>query len=526
MPKWSEANSYTLYGVMFGICFPLAAFVLLYFTQSNSSLVAVIYAAHTNPLLYLIYTAPAVLGIIARIAGIRQDKIHKLAEGLEDLVKVKTESLVHALEESKKANELVGHIANHDALTGLFNRRHFQTTLEGWVDFATRYQRQGSLVFIDLDNFKYVNDTYGHSFGDQYLNAVAKLLVENLRTTDIVARWGGDEFIVFLPETIGPEAHRVGDKLLEAFNHAKIYFGDNLFHPASSIGICSFPDHASTADDLILFADAAMYEAKKAGRGCWRMYSSSAAEVEHSQNHLQWGGRIRRALDNDQFLLLYQPVLNIKTGNTEAYEALLRMEDIKGHLITPGQFLESAERANLSTSLDMMAMRKAARRISHVDDIEVSINLSAKTLLDKTLIPKISEILLEFPAISHKLRFEIADVTAMQNLTQVRSVVAHIRELGCKITLDDFGLGQISKSYLEQLSVDLVKIHPSLTRSLKESKDVIFMQSLTEMLHGFNLRICAKSIEDPIILDKLHEIGLDYAQGFAIGKPLESLEQY
>lgn len=526
MKKWSAAKCYTVYGVIFGIFFPLSAFVLLYFTQNINSFAEVIYAAHSNPLLYLIYTAPVILGIIARIAGLRQDKIHHLAEGLEELVKVKTASLVQALEEAKQANELVGHIANHDALTGLFNRRHFQTTLDGWVGFATRYQRQGSLVFIDLDKFKYVNDTYGHSFGDQYLNEVAKLLVENLRTTDIVARWGGDEFIVFLPETVGAEANLVGDKLLKAFNEAKIYFGNNLFHPASSIGISSFPEHATTADDLILFADAAMYEAKKAGRGCWRMYSSTAAEVEHSQNHLQWGGRIRRALDNDQFLLLYQPVLNLKTGNTDGYEALLRMEDIKGHLITPGQFLESAERANLSTSLDMMATRKAARRVSHIDDIEVSINLSSKTLLDRTLIDKISEILLEFPDISHKLRFEIADVTAMQNLAQVRNVVAQIKQLGCKITLDDFGLGKISMQYLEQLSVDLVKIHPSLTRKLNESKDVIFIQSLTEMLHGFNLKICAKSVEDPVIMDKLLEIGMDYAQGFAIGKPLESLEEY
>lgn len=526
MKKWSAAKCYTVYGIIFGICFPLSAFVLLYFTQRNNSIADVFHAAHTNPLLYLIYTAPLVLGIIARIAGIRQDKIHQLAEGLEDLVKVKTASLVHALEEAKQANELVGHIANQDALTGLFNRRYFQTTLEGWVGFATRYQRQGSLVFIDLDKFKHVNDTYGHSFGDQYLNTVAKLLVENLRTTDIVARWGGDEFIVFLPETVGTEAHLVGDKLLKAFNEAKIYFGDNLFHPAASIGMCSFPEHANTTDDLILFADAAMYEAKKAGRGGWRMYSSTVAEIEHSQNHLQWGGRIRRALDNDQFLLLYQPVLNLKTGNTDGYEALLRMEDVKGHLITPGQFLESAERANLSTSLDMMATRKAARRISHIDNIEVSINLSCKTLLDRTLIAKISEILLEFPNISHKLRFEIADVSAMQNLTQVRSVVAQIKSLGCKITLDDFGIGQISMQYLEQLSVDLVKIHPSLTRTLNESKDIIFIQSLTEMLHGFKLGVCAKSVEYPVIIDKLLKIGMDYAQGFAIGKPLESLEEY
>lgn len=526
MQKWSEANKYTIYGIVFGICFPISACVIIYFSGNNSNWNTLLFSAHNNPLLYLIDSAPFVLGVIARIAGLRQDKINKLIEGLEDLIKAKTESLVIALEESQHANELVGHMANHDTLTGLFNRRYFQTTLESWVGFASRYHRQGSLVFIDLDQFKYVNDTYGHNYGDQYLIAVAKLLIDNLRTTDVIARWGGDEFILFLPETIGTEAHLVGDKLLAAFSQAKLHFGDNLFYPAASIGISFFPDHASTANDLILFADAAMYEAKKAGRGCWRKYGASTAEIEHSQTHLQWGGRIRRALDNDQFLLLYQPVLNLKTGKTEGYEALLRLEDVRGQLISPGEFLESAERANLSTSLDIMAIRKAARRATHIDNIVIAINLSSKSLLDKSLIPKISEILKEFPEINRKLRFEISDVTALQNLAVVRNVASQIREMGCKLTLDDFGMGPISMQYLEQLSVDLVKIHPSLTRTVTNTKDINFVKNLTEMLQGFNLKICAKSIEDPAILDKLREIGMDYAQGFAIGKPLESLEQH
>jgi diguanylate cyclase (GGDEF)-like protein len=527
MRNWSEANKYTLYGVLFGLCFPVAACFVLCITQSDATWAKTILSAHSNPLLYLIETAPVVLGLIARIAGLRQDKINHLVEGLEDLVHAKTESLVLALEESRQANELVGHMANHDALTGLFNRRHFQAALEDWTGFATRYHRQGSLAFIDLDQFKFVNDTYGHSFGDQYLNAVAKLLIANLRATDIIARWGGDEFVVFLPETIGPEAHLVGNKLLAAFSETSLHFDDVLFHPSASIGISMFPEHANTANDLLLFADAAMYEAKKAGRGCWRMYGASTSEVEHSQTHLQWGGRIRRALENDQFLLLYQPVLNLQTGKTDGYEAFLRLEDVKGQLISPGQFLESAERANLSTSIDIMAIRKAARRVSHIDAIEVSVNLSSKTLLDQTLIPKIAEVLQEFPDLGHKLRFEIADVTALQNLALVRNVAAQIKELGCKLTLDDFGLGPISMQYLEQLSVDMVKIHPSLTRTIiKHPKEIHFVKNLTEMLLGYNLKICAKSIEEPELLDKLRDMGMNYAQGFAIGKPLESLEKY
>ena len=527
MQNLSAANRYTLYGILFGLCFPLGAIALIYFMQADRSWVSVMRSAHDNPLLFLIDTAPFFLGLFARFAGVRQDRIHQFLNSLEQQVQDKTVSLHLALEESKQANELIGHMANHDALTGLFNRRYFQSALEGWVDYATRYHRQGALIFIDLDKFKYVNDTYGHNFGDMYLSSVAGLLVENLRTTDIISRWGGDEFVVFLPETIATEAHLVGNKLLTAFAQHKVSYGDEVLHPTASMGIAFFPEHALTANDLILFADAAMYESKKAGRGCWRLYGASDTEVEHTQMHLQWSMRIKRALENDQFLLLYQPLLNLKSGKTEGYEALLRLEDVTGHLIAPGQFLESAERANLSTSIDIMAIRKAARRVMHTDALEISINLSSKTLLDPSLIQKIEEILQEYPDLQPKLRFEIAEVTVLQNLTLARSVSAQIKGLGCSLTLDDFGLGPTSMQYLAQLSVDMVKIHPSLTRDImSEPASLNFVKNLTEMLHGFHLQVGAKSIEDPQLLDTLRDMGMDYAQGFAIGKPLESLEQY
>ncbi len=533
MRNWSETNKYTLYGVLFGLCFPLGAILFLYLTHALAGAgnwIQIIRKAHDNPLLYLIDTAPLFLGIVARCAGTRQDRIHHFLISLEQQVQDKTESLRLALEESRHANELIGHMADHDALTGLLNRRRFQKTLEDWMEYAARYDRQGTLLFIDLDKFKFVNDTYGHSAGDQYLNEVAALLTHNLRATDIVARWGGDEFAAFLPETVGSEAHLVGNKLLAAFAQQSFRFGDELFQPSASIGLAFVPEHASTTNELIMYADAAMYEAKKAGRGCWRLYGASSTEIQHVQAHLQWEARIRRALENDQFLLLYQPLLNLRSGRTDGYEALLRMEDSNGHLISPGQFLESAERANLSASIDLMVIRKAARRVAplveHAEDIGVSVNLSPKTLLDTNLVNNIEAILQEYPGLNSKLRFEISEATALQNLALTRSLAAQIRQLGCLLILDDFGLGPTSLQYLEKLSIDMVKIHPSLIRGLMdEPKNLNFVKNLTEMLHGFHLKVGAKSVEDPQLLDLLRAIGMDYAQGFAIGKPLESLEQ-
>lgn len=532
MQSWSEANKYTLYGIIVGSAFPLSSILFLDFMNELGpveNLTSLIVLAHKHILLYVIDTAPVFLGLVARYAGVRQDRLHALANSLERQIFDKTESLRLALEESRKANELITHMADHDALTGLLNRRRFQDTLDGWLKYAVRYQRHGALLFIDLDNFKFINDTYGHKAGDSYLMEIAGLLNGTLRNTDILARWGGDEFAVFLPETTGSEAHDVANKLLAAFAQATFVFEGELFQPSASIGIAYVPEHSSDVHELVMYADAAMYEAKKAGRGCWRLYGASAPEVEHVQAHLQWEARIRRALSNDQFMLLYQPLLNLKTGHTDAYEALLRMEDKEGQLIAPGLFLESAERANLSLPIDLMVIRKAIRRVAPLSklgqEVWVSVNLSHLTLRDPDFPQKVELMLHEHALPGNKLRFEITETTALQNMGVVRNLSNKIREFGGVLILDDFGMGPTSLHYLEKLSVDMIKLHPSLTRGLiEDSQSRIFVKNLTEMLHGFHLEVAVKSVEDVQLLDLLRTMEVDYAQGFAVGKPLESIE--
>ena len=532
MRQLSEANKYTIYGAIFGFCFPIGSIFFLYVMHelgNATTLLQMLAHAHNNNLLYVIDTAPFILGLFARLAGIRQDRIHKFMFSLEQQVAQKTESLRLALDEAHKANEMIAHLADHDPLTGLLNRRHFQRALEGWIDYAIRYNRKGTLLFIDVDNFKDVNDSHGHSAGDQYLTSVAALLTKTLRSTDIVARWGGDEFAAFLPETAGLEAYSVGNKLLAAFAKTPFHFGEASLQLSASIGLAFVPEHTRDANELIMLADAAMYEAKKAGRGCWRLYGASDTEIQHVQEHLQWESRIRRALENDQFLLRYQPLLNLTTGRTEGFEALLRMEDREGQLITPDQFLESANRSNLSSPIDFMVIRKAARRIaSRLEpefDVWVSVNLSAKTLQDPSLISQIEMALQEYSAQPGKLWFEISEATALQNLRLTREIAVKIKDLGCSIILDDFGLGPASLHYLEQLSIDMIKIHPSVIRGLaRDVKKQNYLKILVEMLQGFQLTVAAKSVEDPQLLDILRELGFNYAQGFAIGKPLESIE--
>lgn len=530
MAHWSETNKYTGYGALFGLCFPIGSIAFLYLMNEivdTSSLVTIIAGAHQNSLLWVIDSAPLFLGLFARLAGMRQDRILRFSASLEQQVAEKTESLLRSLNEAKKANEMIVHMADHDALTGLLNRRRFQQELDKWSQFAVRYQRSATLIFIDLDKFKFVNDTYGHHAGDQYLTAVSELLRTALRVTDTVARWGGDEFAVLLPETNKEAAIEVANKLLRLFNEAKFDIAGSEFHPSASIGMALFPDHGADLNALVVYADAAMYEAKSAGRNCWRLYSSSPQEVQCVQEHIQWEGRLRRALENDQFLLLYQPLLNLTDNTTTGYEALLRMEDRDGQLISPGLFLESAERFGLAVPIDYMVIRKAARKLHSLNerDFWISLNLSRSSLEDEKLFDHIKATAEESALRPGQLHIEITEAAAMEHLKQVRELGLKLKTVGCHLVIDDFGHAP-SYQYLQQIPVHMVKIDASLIRNLlTPTSDQTLVKSLTGIAHDSGIQVVAKFVEDMALIEVLRELNVDYAQGFAIGRPLESIEQ-
>lgn len=446
---------------------------------------------------------------------------------LEQQVAEKTKSLQRALEASKKANETIAHMAEHDSLTGLLNRRRFQRELEKWGQYASRYKRSAALLFIDLDKFKFVNDTYGHHAGDQYLIAFSDLLTKTFRATDTIARWGGDEFAVLLPETPKEPAIEVANKLLRIFNETKLVIAGHDLYPSASIGFALFPDHGSDFGALVVYADAAMYEAKAAGRNCWRMYSSSPQEMMRVQEHIQWEARLRRALENDQFLLFYQPMLRLADNSTPGYEALLRMEDRDGQLINPGLFLESAERFGLAVPIDFMVIRKAARKLASLSDpaLWVSLNLSRASLGNPKLFDHIHAVVKENTVALGQLHIEITEAAAMEYLGQVRELTVDLKAIGCRVVLDDFGKGPAHR-YLQQLPVDMVKIDGSLIRGLSTQKsDQALVENLTAVAHEMGIQVTAKFVEDVALLEILRRLDVDYAQGFAIGRPLESIEQ-
>ncbi|WP_166668758.1 putative bifunctional diguanylate cyclase/phosphodiesterase [Thiohalophilus thiocyanatoxydans] len=526
----SETTKYTVFGVLFGFCFPIGAILFLYlagYVPDNQGLVAVVVSAHDNALLYVIDSAPLFLGLFARIAGIRQDRLLEFSASLEHKVAIKTESLRRALDEAQKANDQIVHMAEHDALTGLLNRRRFHNELERWTLFALRYQRSLALIFIDLDNFKLVNDTYGHLAGDRYLVEVSNLLSRTMRTTDIVARWGGDEFAILLPETSREGAIRVANKLLHLFNASDIELDEQTVRPSASLGMALYPEHTTDIDTLIMYADAAMYEAKDAGRNCWRLYSASQHEMERVQEHIQWEARLRRALENDQFILFYQPLLRLSDNTTPGYEALLRMEDRNGELISPGLFLESAEHFGLSVPIDQMVIRKAARKIAALSDhrLWISLNLARTSLDDPELFEQIEKAVNENALGSGQLHIEITEMAALEYLDKTRTLITKLKSIGCSVVLDDFGHGP-AFHFLQQLPVDMIKINGDLTRSLAtQPGSQALVKDIVSLAQEKGVQVAAKCIEDENHIDLLRELGVDYAQGFAIGVPVEAIEQ-
>jgi diguanylate cyclase (GGDEF)-like protein len=457
-----------------------------------------------------------------------QEELETFNVELENRVISRTAELVLALEEAQKANAAVVYMADHDNLTGLLSRRRFQEEFERWGKYALRYERPMSLMFIDLDKFKTINDTYGHLGGDKYLVGVAEVLKKTLRSTDYIGRWGGDEFAALLPETTAAAACEVAAKLIRVLGTTPISIDDQSLFASASFGIAALPEHTLDVSELTGFADAAMYQAKEAGRGCFSLYSASAQEVQYLSEHTHWAGRIRRALETDQFVLFYQPLLNLTSGEVDEYEALLRMEDQRGEFISPNLFLPSAERFDLGIAIDRMVIKKVVYKIGTLKTLKktfkLSLNLSTQSLNDSSMIEYIGNIIRESGIDPGNLSIEISETLILQNMERVCNLSAEVTKLGCHLILDDISVGFSSFNYLAPLSIRSIKIHGDLIRNLHIENNREYIVELCKSCQQLNIEVVAKFVDDLSLLDILRDIGVNYAQGFAVGRPLESMD--
>ena len=431
--------------------------------------------------------------------------------------------------ERKRFESELQQLADHDALTGLFNRRRFDEELSRELARAARYDEPGALLVLDLDNFKYVNDTLGHQAGDQVVMSVAALLHKRLRETDVVSRLGGDEFAVLLPHTDPEQAKAVGTDLLRAVREHEALAGGRSMRMTTSLGVAHFPEDGSTAQELLAAADTAMYVAKDGGRDRMSVYEpGSGAQATDSAS---WIDRIRRALEEDHFELHSQPILDIGKNEISQHELLIRMLDDDGELIPPGAFLGVAERFGLVQSIDRwvvaQAIRLMERQLQAGRELRLEVNLSGRSVDDRELPVLIQEELAKTSVNPDNLILEITETSLISNMADARRFAETLTRVGCRFALDDFGAGFGSYYYLKHLPLHYLKIDGDFIRSLPTSMtDQLMVKAMVQVAKGLGMKTIAEFVGSDETLVFLKEYGVDYAQGFHVGKPRPVAEEW
>ena len=418
--------------------------------------------------------------------------------------------------------------AQHDALTGLHNRAAFTARLERALA-RTPAQSTTSLLFIDLDGFKLVNDKHGHAVGDALLREVAERLKERVRRGDLVGRLGGDEFTVLLTNITKPEhSADVADKLLDALTTPFTVDG-KMLSIGASIGVAHYPLHAGDADTLIQCADSAMYRAKYGGKNHCQIFDGAAPVPAHGRTE----ARLRDALERGEFKLYYQPQLSLQSGRVEGVEALVRWEHPERGLVSPDEFIPVAERTGLIVPLGTWVLREACRQAKAWEaagfaPLRVAVNVSALQFAQDDFVASVAGCLAESGLEARRLELEITESLLMQDVEGAVTALHRLRALGVHVAIDDFGTGYSSLAYLQKLPFQRLKIDRSFLFSLDDAphgpSEAAILTAITNLAHNLGKQVVAEGVETLAQKRFLEEIGCDTAQGFLFAKPLPAAE--
>ena len=434
------------------------------------------------------------------------------------------EGILTDIRQIKRQEEQLLHLATHDPLTGLHNRREFNTILERHLSRAKRYSGSGAVLWMDLDGFKEINDGLGHKVGDELLASLAHRMKSTIRESDVLARLGGDEFAIVYPNVDSTQAQIAAARLLDAIRGHTANIQGQAIRTTASMGIVLFPEHGMQPTELLMQADMAMYRAKEQGRNRFCVYSPDAGVLQAPEQRIDWLRLVREALEGDGFVLYAQPILDLRTDKIVRYELLLRLLDRDGGIIPPGAFLDIAEQFGLSGDIDRWVLSKAAEILSNAEIMETgisfAINLSPRTMTDKEFLDLISEM----PALSVigpvRLVMEITETAAIYNIHVAKDFLRTLRGRGYEFALDDFGMGFSSFYQLKNLDVDYLKIDGSFIRNLSQDPvDKHLVLAMVHLARSLGKQTIAEFVEDQETLDMLREIGVDCAQGFHIGRP-------
>ncbi len=429
--------------------------------------------------------------------------------------------------ESKRIREEINYQANHDLLTGLVNRREFEVRLARVVDSAKRERDSHALCFLDLDQFKVVNDTCGHVAGDELLRQMGSLMQKNIRARDTLARLGGDEFAILMEHCGLFQANQAAEHVIHALENFRFHWEEHTFTIGVSIGLAIIDQYTKDSQEILSQVDSACYAAKDAGRNRIEVHTENSERLKQRKGEIKWSSEINDALDNNRFLLYVQPIVPILNKELKmGYEVLLRLKMQDGKIVPPGAFLPAAERYNSAPRIDRWVVHHTLQWLScHADQLHhvgsIAINLSGQSLGDEAVLTYIMQQFESSDVPAEKIKFEITETAAIANLQDATVFINTLSKFGCQFALDDFGSGLSSFAYLKNLSVDVLKIDGMFVKDMLDDPiDSEMVKSINQIGHVMGLETIAEFVENEQILDKLRDIGVDYAQGYHLGKPI------
>jgi diguanylate cyclase (GGDEF)-like protein len=403
------------------------------------------------------------------------------------------------------------------------NRRAFETELARAVAFTNRYKIPAALLMLDVDHFKYVNDSYGHALGDAILRRVSDALRHRLRETDVVGRLGGDEFALILPGTDLDHARALARALLDELRgDTTVHSGSHVVRLTASIGLTAIDPNTQLApEEFLARADIALYEAKEHGRDRIGETDSAAQNEPLMISRLGWVERIRDALEHNGLVLHEQPITNLRNDAVERAELLIRMRTNHQELVAPALFLPVAERFGQIRAIDRWVIDRALQLLRQPAQPRVChVNVSGATMTDPELIDTLPAKIAREASDPSRLAFEITETVAIENIEHAHQLIERLAALGCQIVLDDFGSGFGSFYYLKHLRFDSLKIAGEFIKQITTSKtDRVTVQAIVEMARGLEKTTIAECVEDQATLELVRELGVDYAQGHHLGKP-------
>ncbi|WP_161539659.1 sensor domain-containing protein [Paramagnetospirillum kuznetsovii] len=426
--------------------------------------------------------------------------------------------------ELRRKDEQIRHQAYHDALTGLPNRALLGDRLEHAIEIAQREGRQVAVLFLDLDRFKVVNDSLGHQEGDKLLQSTALRIQDAVRRSDTVGRLGGDEFIVILSDFEDTtEVAQVAEKIITSLSLPHDLAG-HAVHSSTSIGIAVFPQDARDSNGLLMNADVAMYQAKAAGRGTYRFFDPSM--TQRAVERLEMEASLRRAMENGEFQLFYQPKIHVPTGEVCGAEALIRWRKPDGTLVSPGDFIPVAEETGLIVPIGYWVMEEACRQVAQwrqagLPPITVSVNLSVRQFRDLDLVDRVQAILNQAGIPGTAIEVELTESAVMESPEKAIITLRQIRDLGLRVSVDDFGTGYSSLAYLKRFPISTIKIDRSFVSDLgTDPEDAAIVQTIIGLARTLKLDVVAEGVETDTQLAFLSEMGCAVVQGFYYSRPV------